>query len=82
MSAQGQCFAGETVTPAIPVKRVTALGIVALLGISYMFNSMDRQVFPALLSAIIPRYGLTLPEAGFVSAAFTVMVAILGALSG
>jgi MFS family permease len=47
-----------------------------------MFNSMDRQVFPALLSAIIPRYGLTLPQAGFVSAVFTVMVAVFGALSG
>jgi MFS transporter, DHA1 family, inner membrane transport protein len=56
--------------------------IVVLLGISYMFNSMDRQVFPALLSAISPQYGLTLPQAGLVSAIFTVTVAIFGALSG
>jgi MFS transporter, DHA1 family, inner membrane transport protein len=82
MSAQDQWFASGTVAAAMPVKRMAVLGSVALLGISYMFNSMDRQVFPALLSAIIPRYGLTLPQAGFVSAVFTVMVAIFGALSG
>ena len=35
-----------------------------------------------LLSAIIPQYGLTLPQAGFVSTIFTVMVALFGALSG
>jgi MFS family permease len=56
--------------------------IVVLLGISYMFNSMDRQVFPALLSAISPDYGLTLPQAGLVSTIFTVTVAIFGGLSG
>ena len=82
MSAQYRCFAEGTVAAGMPLKRMAALGIVVLLGISYMFNSMDRQVFPALLSTIIPRYGLTLPQAGFVSVVFTVMVAIFGALSG
>src|SRR6201987_3205698 len=67
---------------APPLHQIAVAGIVALLGISYMFNSMDRQVFPALLSAVIPQYGLTLPQAGFVSTVFTVMVAIFGALSG
>ena len=38
-----------------------------LMGISYMFNAGDRQVFPALLVAIRKEYGLSLPEAGFVS---------------
>jgi DHA1 family inner membrane transport protein len=82
MSAQGQCLVTGTMAAAMPLRRMATLGIVVLLGISYMFNSMDRQVFPALLSAIIPRFGLTLPEAGFVSTVFTVMVAIFGALSG
>ena len=82
MSAQGRCLASGTMAAAMPLKRMATLGIVVLLGISYMFNSMDRQVFPALLSVIIPRFGLTLPQAGFVSAVFTVMVAIFGALSG
>ena len=49
--AQEQRFLRETVATALPIKRSVALGIVVILGISYMFNSMDRQVFPALLSA-------------------------------
>jgi MFS transporter, DHA1 family, inner membrane transport protein len=81
-AADERWVAGVTANPPIPITRVAALAIVGLLGVSYMFNSMDRQVFPALLSAIIPRYGLTLPQAGFVSAVFTVMVAVFGALSG
>jgi MFS transporter, DHA1 family, inner membrane transport protein len=59
-----------------------AVGLVLLLGVSYMFNAMDRQVFPALLGSIRTDYGLTLPEAGFVSTVFTVNVAIFAALSG
>jgi MFS transporter, DHA1 family, inner membrane transport protein len=81
-AAEEQWAAGVTANPATPIARFTAMGIVVLLGISYPFYSMDRQVFPALLSAIIAQYGLTLPQAGFVSAVFTVMVAIFGALSG
>jgi DHA1 family inner membrane transport protein len=81
-AVQGQWLAKPTTASAVPLNRTAVAGIVALLGVSYMFNSMDRQVFPALLSAIIPQYGLTLPQAGFVSTVFTVMVAIFGALSG
>jgi hypothetical protein len=36
-----------------------AVGLVLLLGVSYMFNAMDRQVFPALLGSIRSDYGLT-----------------------
>ena len=83
MSAmQDQWLAQPTTASAVPLHPVTVAGIVALLGVSYMFNSMDRQVFPTLLSAVIPEYGLTLPQAGFVSTVFTIMVAIFGALSG
>jgi MFS transporter, DHA1 family, inner membrane transport protein len=81
-AAQEQWAASSPAISAMPIKRSAEIGFVVLLGISYLFNSMDRQVFPALLSAIAPRYGLTLPQAGFVSAVFTVMVAIFGALSG
>ncbi len=59
-----------------------AIGLVLLLGVSYMFNAMDRQVFPALLGSIRSDYNLTLPQAGFVSTVFTVNVAIFAALSG
>jgi MFS transporter, DHA1 family, inner membrane transport protein len=58
------------------------IGLVLLLGVSYMFNAMDRQVFPALLASIRADYGLTLPQGGFVSTVFTVNVVIFAALSG
>jgi len=45
--AQEQRFLRETVTTAMPIRRFAALGIVVLLGIFCMFNSMDRQVFLA-----------------------------------
>jgi hypothetical protein len=32
------------------------IGLVLLLGVSYMFNSMDRQVFPALLTSVRADY--------------------------
>jgi predicted MFS family arabinose efflux permease len=67
---------------ARPSSTRQAVGLVLLLGVSYMFNAMDRQVFPALLGSIRSDYGLTLPEAGFVSTVFTVNVAIFAALSG
>jgi len=67
---------------ARPSSMRQAVGLVLLLGVSYMFNAMDRQVFPALLGSIRADYGLTLPEAGFVSTVFTVSVAIFAALSG
>jgi MFS transporter, DHA1 family, inner membrane transport protein len=67
---------------ARPSSTRQAIGLVLLLGVSYMFNAMDRQVFPALLGSIRSDYGLTLPEAGFVSTVFTVNVAIFAALSG
>jgi DHA1 family inner membrane transport protein len=58
------------------------IGLVLLLGVSYMFNAMDRQVFPALLASISADYGLTLPQGGFVSTVFTINVVIFAALSG
>ena len=58
------------------------IGLVLLLGVSYMFNAMDRQVFPALLASIRADYGLTLPQGGFVSTVFTINVVIFAALSG
>ncbi len=65
-----------------PIGRGVALGIVLLLGLSYAFNGMDRQIFPALLGPINAEYGLTLAQGGFLSNAFTVNVAVSGALSG
>ena len=75
--------------PAAPVDgpdrqigRSAILGIVLILGVSYAFNGMDRQVFPALLGPIRAEYGLSLSESGFLANAFTLNIALFGALSG
>ena len=81
-ASEDQTVQRSIALPGLSSNQMSLAAIVVLLGISYMFNAMDRQVFPALLSAISPHYGLTLPQAGLVSAIFTVTVAIFGALSG
>lgn len=53
--------------------------ILALLGISYIFNSMDRQAFPALLGQINQDYQLTLAQGGFFSTIFAINIALFGA---
>lgn len=59
-----------------------ALAAVLVLGVSYAFNGMDRQVFPALLAPISEEYGLSLSYGGLLSNIFTLNIAIFGALSG
>lgn len=60
-----------------------ALALILLtLGVSYMFNGMDRQVFPALLGPIGKEFGLGLSAGGFLSTVFAVNIALFGALSG
>jgi DHA1 family inner membrane transport protein len=59
-----------------------AIAFLLLLGTSYMFNAMDRQVFPALLVAINSEYRLSLAQGGLASTIFTVNVALFAALSG
>ena len=73
-----ESYAGQTPASVSnrKLKRTPLVFVMILLGVSYMFNAMDRQVFPALLGSIRSDYGLTLPEAGFVSTVFTVNVAI------
>lgn len=77
-------YVREPVAPLANVKltKATVAFVLGLLGVSYMFNAMDRQVFPALLGGIRTTYGFTLAQAGFVSTVFTINVAIFGALSG
>jgi hypothetical protein len=45
---QDQWLAKPTTASAVVLNQIAVAGIVALLGISYMFNSMDRQVFPLM----------------------------------
>ena len=56
--------------------------ILLVLGLSYLFNGMDRQMLPALLGQINLDYQLTLAEGGFLSTAFAFNIALFGALSG
>jgi DHA1 family inner membrane transport protein len=67
--------------PDVSLRQMQLVAIVGLPGTSYMFNSMDRQVFPALLSAIMPHYGLV-AAGGTRQHDIQVTVAIFGALSG
>lgn len=60
-------------------KKPTATLILVLLGVSYVFNSMDRQAFPALLSRINDEYQLTLAQGGFLSTVFAINIALFGA---
>jgi len=66
----------------VRLRKAALVFVMALLGLSYMFNAIDRQSFPALLGGIRGTYGLTLAQAGFVSTVFTINIAAFGALSG
>jgi MFS family permease len=56
--------------------------ILVVLSMSYLFNGMDRQMLPALLTQINGDYHLTLAEGGFLSTAFAFNIALFGAASG
>ena len=62
--------------------KVVLAGILLLLGCSYMFNGMDRMVFPALMEPIRAEYGLSLPQGGFINTSFAVMIAVFGGTAG
>jgi DHA1 family inner membrane transport protein len=79
-----ESYAGQPPASASASKitKTSLLFVMVLLGVSYMFNAMDRQVFPALLGGIRTTYGLSLAQSGFASTVFTINVAIFGATSG
>lgn len=60
----------------------TLAAILLLLGCSYMFNGMDRMVFPALMEPIRGVYGLSLPQGGFINTSFALMIAVCGGMAG
>jgi len=68
--------------PSRPLPTVRIALILLVLGLSYMVNAMDRQVFPAVLGSISKEYSLTLSSGGFLSTSFALNIAIFGALSG
>lgn len=63
-----------------PARLTTPLAIICLviLGLSYVTNAMDRQVFPVLLPHISDHYGFSLGEGGLLSTIFTLGIGIAG----
>src|SRR5258708_2793807 len=55
--------------------------ILGILGASYVFNGMDRQMFPALLGPINREYHLALAEGSFLTTIFVGNVALFSAFS-
>ncbi|MGF6781570.1 MFS transporter [Paraburkholderia sp. GAS334] len=55
--------------------------ILGILGASYVFNGMDRQMFPALLGPINREYHLALSEGSFLTTIFVGNVALFSAFS-
>jgi len=55
-----------------------ALITFAVLGVSYIVNAADRQVFPVLLPAIRNEYGFSLGEGGLLSTIFTLGIGLAG----
>jgi predicted MFS family arabinose efflux permease len=81
-SIEGYAQEGDRSSSSGRLTKASIAFVMGLLGVSYLFNAMDRQVFPALLGGVRATYALTLAQAGFVSTVFTINVAIFGALSG
>jgi len=55
-----------------------ALVTFVVLGLSYITNAADRQVFPVLLPAIRKEYGFSLGEGGLLSTIFTLGIGLAG----
>lgn len=59
-----------------------ALWMLVLLGLTYVINAMDRQVFPVLVTTIDQQFHFTLPQGGFLATIFTLGVGLSGILAG
>lgn len=59
--------------------KISPLVALAVLGLSYILNSMDRQALPALLESITRDYQLTLAQGGLLSTVFAANIALFGA---
>jgi MFS family permease len=59
-----------------------AITMLVILALSYVVNSMDRQVFPVLLPAVSKELGITLSPSGLLTTIFTLGIAIAGFPAG
>lgn len=62
--------------------RAVALVTLVVLGLSYVLNAMDRQVFPVLLPDIRSDFGFTLGQGGLLATIFTLGIGVAGLPSG
>jgi len=67
---------------AAPLRRTATTWGLALLGLSYLVNAMDRQVFYPLLPEISGTYGFSLSQGGLLATGFTLGVAAAGLPAG
>ena len=80
----------SSVTPADEVRaselprlsRSLALVTLGVLGLSYVLNAMDRQVFPVLLPDIRTEFGFSLAQGGLLATIFTLGIGLAGLPSG
>lgn len=59
-----------------------AITMLIILALSYVINSMDRQVFPVLLPAVSDELGIQIARAGLLSTIFTLGIAAIGMPAG
>lgn len=75
--------AGGAVGSGLPrLTRAVALTTLVVLGLSYVLNAMDRQVFPVLLPPIREDLGFTLGQGGLLATIFTLGIGVAGLPTG
>jgi len=62
--------------------RAVAITTLVVLGLSYVLNAMDRQVFPVLLPDIREDLGFTLGQGGLLATIFTLGIGVVGLPTG
>lgn len=62
--------------------KTVAIVTLVVLGISYVLNAMDRQVFPVLLPDIREEYGFSLSQGGLLATIFTLGIGLAGVPTG
>ncbi|WP_158228374.1 MFS transporter [Pseudonocardia sp. MH-G8] len=83
MSEQPPAAARAAPGSGLPrLTRAVAITTLVVLGLSYVLNAMDRQVFPVLLPAIRDDLGFTLGQGGLLATIFTLGIGVAGLPTG
>lgn len=62
--------------------RTVAIVSLVIVGLSYVINAMDRQVFPVLLPQISKDFGFVLAQGGLLATIFTLGIGLAGIPTG